>query len=147
MRTPLLLSLSFACLFAGCDKLSPSTSSNTGTTPPAAPAQKSATPAAPAPTPAAPAVNTQLVKVIVKSDGTILEDGRPNTIDALETRIKAVAAAGGECWYYREDLSGNAVMAERVLQLVQIHNCRLSISTKPDFSTYLDAEGEVHQRQ
>ena len=147
MRTPLILALAL-CLLAGCEK--PASSGPSPSAPPPATQPAPAPPAGSSPaasTPAAPAANNQLIKVIVKRDDTILADGRPTTIDALEGRLQAVAGAGGECWYYREDMSGTQPIAERVLQLAQKHNCRIWVSTKPDFSNYIDAEGEVHPRQ
>lgn len=88
-----------------------------------------------------------VVKIIVKADGVILVDGVPTLFDAVDARLAKLGTDGGEVWYYRENPERephpNAV---RVIELVMKHRLAISMSSKPDFSDYIDDEGKSHPR-
>jgi hypothetical protein len=98
----------------------------------------------------APAPAASVVKITVKADGSLVMDGAATTLGAIDTRLAALAAAGdsGEVWYYREDLGRDPhPNAMKVLDLVVKHGVSITMSSKPDFSDYVDGDGESHPRQ
>jgi hypothetical protein len=53
-------------------------------------------------------------------------------------------AADGEIWYYREQAANPDAVAMSVIQMVVKHKLGISMSSKPDYSDYLDGKGVPH---
>jgi hypothetical protein len=88
-----------------------------------------------------------LLKITIKSDGTLLVDGVATDLQKLDIKLGVLKANEGEVWYYRENArSEPPPIANAVLDLITKHLVAVSMSTKPDFSDYVDAEGVVHPR-
>jgi hypothetical protein len=91
---------------------------------------------------------TETVRISVLTSGEIRIDGEPTSAAALDSRFATLAKAGGEIWYYRESAQGEPhPNAMRVMELVVKHRLPITLSSKPDFSDYIDAIGESHPRQ
>jgi hypothetical protein len=95
-------------------------------------------------------VNSQeakVAKISALSDGTILLNGAPadaSAVDAEFTRLKKV---GGAVWYYRQNADQEPnPKAMSIVELIVKHRLPVSMSTKPDFSDYVDGNGHSKTR-
>jgi hypothetical protein len=87
----------------------------------------------------------EVVKITVRSSGSVLLDGRPITLPDLERRFKALKAADGTVWYHRENATrGGPPEASAVVRLIIKYKLPIRLSTKPDFSDYVDERGVSH---
>jgi biopolymer transport protein ExbD len=85
---------------------------------------------------------TRVLKVTVTANGEIALDGHPATLDQLSARLTELKQAGGEVWYYRENPSAEPHMnAMKVIELVADNRLSIQLSSKPDFSDYVDDKG------
>jgi len=91
--------------------------------------------------------NSAVLKLSVLSSGQLLLDGNDITLGELEPMLAAAAARNDVVWYYRESASADGPSeALQVLQFIVKHKLRLSLSSKPDFSDWVDAQGRSHPR-
>ena len=89
-----------------------------------------------------------ILKVSVLSSGSVLLDGKPTTMKDLGDALKKAKSRNGQVWYYRE--AGRAEpgpKAFEVFKLIVDSKLPLSLSSKPDFSDYVDERGQSHPRQ
>ncbi len=74
-------------------------------------------------------------------------DGQAVRFDQLEEALEAAKRDDSVVWYYRESASQTPPpRALEVLNLVVQNQLRVSLSSRPDFSDYIDAEGVSHPR-
>src|SRR5947208_2902204 len=87
------------------------------------------------------------LKVSVLADGTILVEGQPATFEELDAALARVQAAKGQVWYYRQSAGGQPPpAAKRVVQRIVELKLSISLSSKPDFSDWVDGKGVSHPR-
>ena len=87
-------------------------------------------------------VQPPIVKVSVLASGQLLLNGKPSDIAAIETEFKALKGEKGSVWYYRENPSSEPPpSAMAVIQLVVKYSLAISMSSKADFSDYIDGNG------
>jgi hypothetical protein len=83
----------------------------------------------------------------VLANGTVLVDGRAATLDELDFALASTRQARGQVWYYREAASGESPpIARQVIDRVVALKLPISLSSKPDFSDWVDAKGVSHPR-
>ncbi len=88
-----------------------------------------------------------VVKVTVLSSGAVLLDGQPTTMPALEERLKTLKATNGAVWYHRENPAAEPPpQGTAVVQLIIKHRLPVSMSSKADFSDYVDKDGVSRPR-
>jgi hypothetical protein len=84
--------------------------------------------------------NAPILKIAVKTDGSITVDGSPATMDSLRVSLKRLAEQKGVVWYYREAGQTEAPPeANEVIKLVIENRLPIKLSSRPDYS---DAIGE-----
>ncbi len=89
-----------------------------------------------------PIDETNVAKVKVLADGTILLDDKQVTIGELTVALTALKEKNGVVWYYREDAEGEPPPeAMSVMQAVVGANLPIKLSTKPDFTVFLGPNG------
>lgn len=79
---------------------------------------------------------TQILKLKVLQDGTIILDDKKVTVDELESSLSKLRQAGnGGVWYYREN-AGAKPHPNAIAAIKSVIDARLPVrlSTKPDFS-------------
>ena len=88
-----------------------------------------------------------VLKVSVLASGAVLLDGQPVQFEQLQKALENAKLDESVVWYYRE-LAAKPPPAEamKVLNLVVQNKLRVSLSSKPDFSDYVDAKGVSHPR-
>ena len=88
-----------------------------------------------------------MVKVSVLASGAILLDGSAATLGELEAAFQAAKERGAAVLYYRE-AAGSEPPAEvqTVLKMIVAQRLPVSMSSKPDFSDWVDQQGVSHPR-
>jgi hypothetical protein len=99
-------------------------------------------------TAAGEAADAPITRVSVLSSGKILVNGRPATsADVTRALVKAKAYRGG-VWFFRETTGAQPPPeAVEVFRLIVEHKVPVSLSTKPDFSDFVDDQGIAHRRK
>jgi hypothetical protein len=88
-----------------------------------------------------------ILKVSVLASGAVLLDGQPVQLEQLKQALEIARRDDGVVWYYREAAAESPrEEAIRVLNLVVQNKLRISLSSRPDFSDYVDAKGISHPR-
>ena len=89
-----------------------------------------------------------IARVSVLADGKLLLNGELVTLSALSAALKKLKEANGVVWYYRENGQGEPTpQAMSAIKLVVEHSLPVSMSSKADFSDYIDATGNSKPRQ
>jgi hypothetical protein len=87
------------------------------------------------------------LKISVLASGSILLDGEPGSLEHLESALEAVKQSRGQVWYYREAAAGQPPPAGlAVFQRLVHHKLPISLSSKPDFSDWVDGKGVSRPR-
>jgi hypothetical protein len=93
-------------------------------------------------------VQSPIAKVSALASGQLLLNGRPSDITAIEAEFKTIKEKKGSVWYYRENgKSEPPPSAMAVIQLVVKYGLPISMSSKPDFSDYIDGNGSSKPRK
>ena len=88
-----------------------------------------------------------MIKIKVMKNGDVYADGRTVSFDRLPELLAEARMRSKAAWFYREDLFGEpSAVAMEVLRLVMEQELPVSLSSKPDFSDYLDKNGVSHPR-
>lgn len=88
------------------------------------------------------------LKISVLQTGRILMDGHESTIDQVEQGLVKLKSKGGSVWYYREaGQQEPPPEAMEVIKLVADHELPITLSSKSDFSDYIDENGQSHSRE
>ena len=88
-----------------------------------------------------------VLKLSALASGELLLDGKPIQLEALERTLEAADKDTTGVWYYREAAGQEQHSnAKAVVDLVIKHKLRISLSSKADFSDYVDAKGVSHPR-
>lgn len=91
---------------------------------------------------------SKVLKIAVMRDGSITADGTTTTIDALASKLTDLATKKGVVWYYREAAEGEPhPNATKVIEAIIEHRLAISLSSKPDFSDVIGADGKSYPRQ
>jgi hypothetical protein len=89
----------------------------------------------------------KIARIAVFSSGAVQLDGRPTTLPALDAELGKLKADKGMVWYHRENPPGEPPpQGTAVIQLIIKHQLPVSMSTKPDFSDYVDDKGVSRPR-
>ena len=89
-----------------------------------------------------------IAKISVLSSGNLLLDGKSTTLVALDSALATIKASNGVVWYYRENAAAEPPpVSSKVIELVIKHRLPVSMSTKPDFSDAVGADGRSHPRE
>jgi hypothetical protein len=87
------------------------------------------------------------LKISVLASGALLLDGQPGDLEQLDAALERAKQDHGQVWYYRE-LAGAppAAAGLAVIQRVVQRKLPISLSSKPDFSDWVDGQGVSHPR-
>ena len=94
-------------------------------------------------------VNPTIAKVSVSAAGGLTLNGKQADLKAIEAEFRKLQAARGAVWYYRENgkTQEPTPQALAVLQLVVKYKLPISMSSKPDYSDYIDDDGYPQPRK
>ena len=85
---------------------------------------------------------TLVRRISVLASGEILLDGKTASIAHVKRALEKMKAKTSMVWYYRE--SGRGEPPEQAIELFKLiveNKLPISLSTKPDFSDYVDENG------
>jgi len=89
----------------------------------------------------------RVAKVAVFASGAVQLDGRPTTLPALDEELKKLKADNGVVWYHRQNpASEPPPQGTAVIQMIIKHKLPVSMSSRPDFSDYVDEKGVSRPR-
>ena len=89
-----------------------------------------------------------IAKVSVLASGDLLLNEQSTNLVTLESEFKKLKSNNGEVWYYRENPQTEPQpQAMEVIKLVIKHKLPVSLSSKPDFSDYIDEHGNSKPRK
>lgn len=89
-----------------------------------------------------------VAKVAVYANGSIELNGRRVSATDLDSGLRLHAGKAGVVWYHRENPAAEPhPNADVVVQTIIRHRLPVSMSTKPDFSDYVDAGGVSRPRR
>ena len=89
----------------------------------------------------------RVVKVTVLASGVVQLDGRPTSLPALDEELRKLKADNGVVWYHRQDpASEPPPQGAAVIQMIIKHQLPVSMSSRPDFSDYVDSAGVSRPR-
>jgi hypothetical protein len=82
------------------------------------------------------------------SSGSLLLNGKQSDLKTIDAELRRLKTENGEVWYYRENPQAEPhPNAMAVIQLVMKHQLPISMSTKADFSDYVDQDGRSRPRK
>lgn len=89
-----------------------------------------------------------VMRVSVLQEGVLLVDDSLVTPPMFEQKLQALKQGQGIVWLYRENPRAEPTPAVReALQRLLDSGLPISLSSRPDFSDYLDAEGRSQPRR
>ena len=92
-------------------------------------------------------VNMDLQITILESGGVLL-GGIAVKPNELIVALDKAQESNGKVWYYRENPAAEPPpSASQVIQMIIDRKLAITMSTKPDFSDYVDENGNVHSRK
>lgn len=89
--------------------------------------------------------------VAVMADGTVRIDGSEVALVDVPGQLRAAAQGQKQIWYYRENAHEEptgqvAAASDAVMQAIVENGLAISLSTRADFSDYVDEEGVSRPR-
>jgi hypothetical protein len=88
-----------------------------------------------------------ILKVSVRVSGAVLLDGEPVSLGGLGAKLDGLKPDRPVVWYHREAADGEPpAEAMQVMKLVVDKQVPISLSSKADFSDYVDRKGVSHPR-
>jgi len=91
---------------------------------------------------------TRVTRISVMASGEILLDGRDASTAEVKRAVEKVKGKRCTVWYYREGGKGEPpAQAIEVFKLIVENKLPISLSTKPDFSDYVDENGQALPRK
>jgi biopolymer transport protein ExbD len=89
-----------------------------------------------------------VVRLSVLTSGKVLLNGKESNLPDVKEALEKARSEKAVVWYYRE--SGKSEpprQAMEVIKLVIENNLPISMSSKPDFSDYIDDKGQSRPRK
>ena len=89
-----------------------------------------------------------VVKLVALSSGEVRADDRVVDLATLDQLLGKLKQDDGAVWYYRQNASTEPPpQALEAIKLIVKYSLPVSMSTKPDFSDYVDASGNSQTRK
>jgi hypothetical protein len=89
----------------------------------------------------------RIVRISALANGSILVDSKKVDVQALDGMFSKLKTDQAVVWYYREQGSQSPTpQAMEVIKLVVKYQLPISMSSKPDFSDFIEADGRSRPR-
>jgi hypothetical protein len=89
-----------------------------------------------------------VMRISVMASGKILLDGKEMPLEAVKGELNKAKVKRSVVWYYRESGKGDPpTQAIEAFKLIVESKLPISLSTKADFSDYVDEKGQSHPRK
>ena len=97
---------------------------------------------------ASSAQSSPVARVSALTSGKLLLNGSPADLATLDAEFERIKKLGGAVWYYRENPQTEPTpQAMAVIKLVVQYSLPISMSSKPDFTDYIDENGRSQPRE
>jgi hypothetical protein len=88
------------------------------------------------------------LQITIQESGGVLLGGIAIKPSELTAALDETKEKNGAVWYYRENPAAEPPpSATQVIQMIIDRKLPITMSTKPDFSDYVDENGNVHPRK
>lgn len=88
-----------------------------------------------------------VLRISVLTSGRVLVNDMESSLSEIKKALGNAKSEKVAVWYYRESSRGEPPpQAMEVLKLVIENDLPISMSSKPDFSDYIDEKGQSHPR-
>jgi hypothetical protein len=95
-----------------------------------------------------PSSKAPVLQISLFGSGMILMDGKKATIAKVRKALAKASSERGTVWYYRQSGKGEPPrQAIEIVKLVVENRLPISLSSRPDFSDYIDDEGQSRPRE
>jgi hypothetical protein len=84
-----------------------------------------------------------VVRISVLASGKMLLDGNESNVPEVKSTLGKARSERAVVWYYREGGKGEPPQAMEVIKLVIENKLPISMSSKPDFSDYIDIKANL----
>jgi hypothetical protein len=89
-----------------------------------------------------------VLRISALASGRVLLNGNEGTLPDVKKALEKAKSEKAVVWYYRENGKGEPPQqAMEVIKLVIENNLPISMSSKPDFSDYIDDKGQSQPRK
>ena len=89
-----------------------------------------------------------VLRISVLTSGKVLLNGKESNLPDVKKALEKARSEQAIVWYYRESGKGEPPQqAMEVIKLVIENNLPISMSSKPDYSDYIDDKGQSHPRK
>jgi hypothetical protein len=89
-----------------------------------------------------------VLRISVLTSGKVLLNETESSLPEIKKALCNAKSEKAGVWYYRESSLGEPPQqAMEVLNLVMENDLPISMSSKPDFSDYIDEKGQSHPRK
>jgi biopolymer transport protein ExbD len=88
---------------------------------------------------------TPVLKLSILSSGRVLLDGKKASVTKVRRALAQASSEKGTVWFYREKGEPPS-QAIKIVKLVVENRLPISLSSRPDFSDYIDDEGQSRPR-
>ena len=94
-----------------------------------------------------PVQAVEILRVQALRSGDIMLDGKEAKLSKLQDRLARIKDAKGQVWFYREGAGSEPTPAQmKAIEMLVAAQVTVSLSTKADFSDYVDSDGKTHPR-
>ena len=91
---------------------------------------------------------TPIVRVSVLASVKVFLNGKESNLVAIKAAFEKTKAENGSVWYYRENAKGEPPpQGMEVIKLIVENKLPISMSSKADFSDYIDENGQSRPRK
>jgi len=89
-----------------------------------------------------------ILRLSVLASGKVFLEGKESSIPDIRKALEKTKANKGAVWYYRENGKGEPPpQAMEVIKLIVEYKLPISMSSKPDFSDYINENGQSRPRK
>jgi hypothetical protein len=93
-------------------------------------------------------IKAPITRLSVLSSGRILVNGRTASAADVAQALEQTKARRGSVWFYRESTGAEPPSeAVVVFKMIVDHKVPVSLSTKPDFSDFVDEQGRAEPKK
>lgn len=88
-----------------------------------------------------------IARISVLSNGSLYLNGKPTDLRSIESELQRLKQVKGTVWYHRDNPQAEPPKeGMAVVDMIIQHRLPVSMSTRPDFSDYVDSQGRSRPR-
>lgn len=93
------------------------------------------------------AQNASIARISVLSNGSLFLNGKSTDLRSIESELQRLKQVKGTVWYHRDNPQAEpSKEGTAVVNMIIQHRLPVSLSTRADFSDYVDSQGRSQPR-